>query len=173
MLQASDAAQEALIVLDVDGTIARIYHEHEQKAHRTAPGWHSWMSVSDEVIDALEALTRRPGVQIAWLTTWPHDQVKWLIQGPLRGKLDGAYVPWQNWPHEGWRMQSLISYVRRANTGAVAWADDRAPGDAASRLTRMTEVPSFLVVPDKFVGLTIADIDGIQHFLDEHLEHRS
>ncbi|GGD88220.1 hypothetical protein [Microbacterium murale] len=173
MLHASDGARGVLIALDVDGTIARIYHDHEQESQRTAPGWHSWMAVSDEVVDALEALTLHPRVQVAWLTTWSHDQVRWLIQGPLRGKLDGAYVPWQNWPNEGWRMQSLISYVRRSNTSAVAWADDRAPDDAVSRLTGMTEVPSFVVVPDKFVGLTVADIDCIRDFLDEHLEPRS
>lgn len=150
-----------LLVLDVDGTISRIYGENEYARYQNEPGWRSWMSVDDEVVDALDALVEDSDAEVAWLTTWPHDQVAWLVQEPLRGKLSGPYVPWQNWPKLGWRMQSLISYVRAASPSAVIWADDSAPVDAARRLTGMTEVPSFVVRPDKFVGLTLEDVYGI------------
>lgn len=127
------------------------------------------MSVDDDLVDALDHLAQRPGVQIAWLTTWPRDQVGWLIRGPLRGKLVGPYVPWLNWPKRGWRMMSLISHIRQTTPDAVVWADDRAPVDAARRLTTMTEVPSLVVQPDKFVGLTLADVEPISQFLEKHL----
>lgn len=155
-----------LLVLDVDGTISRIYRDEERVLHQDEPGWRSWMSVDDDVVDALDRLVEGSGVDVAWLTTWPHDQVAWLVQEPLRGKLSGAYVPWQNWPKQAWRLQSLISYVRQVKPSAVTWADDRAPEDAARRLTGMTEVPSFAVRPNKFVGLTLADVDAIAAALE-------
>ncbi|MFY9714189.1 MAG: hypothetical protein WAK00_12005 [Microbacterium sp.] len=134
--------------------------------HQDEPGWRSWMCVDADVIDAIDALVDRSEVDVAWLTTWPHDQVAWLIQEPLRGKLAGPYVPWQNWPKQGWRMQSMISYVRETKPSGIIWADDRAPEDAARRLTGMTEVPSSVMRPDRFVGLTLEDVDGIAAALD-------
>ncbi|HWV48102.1 HAD domain-containing protein [Microbacterium sp. LTA6] len=159
-------------MLDVDGTISRIYGDEERVLHQDEPGWRSWMSVDDDVVDALDALVEGTEVDVAWLTTWPHDQVAWLIQEPLRGKLSGPYVPWQNWPKQGWRLQSLISYVRDVKPAAVAWADDRAPDDAERRLTGMTEVPSFVVRPNKHVGLTLEDVDGIAAVLERTDQNR-
>ncbi|WP_262002250.1 HAD domain-containing protein [Microbacterium sp. Mcb102] len=161
--------RSALLVLDVDGTISRIHREEERALHQNDEGWRSWMTVDDELVDALDDLARRPGVQVAWLTTWPRDQVGWLIREPLRGKLTGPYVPWQNWPKRGWRTASLISHIRQTSPNAVVWADDRAPEDAEQRLTAMTEVPSLVVRPDKFVGVTLADVGRIDQFLDEQL----
>lgn len=161
MQSSAHQSQRGLLVLDVDGTVSRIFREEERSLHQNESGWRSWMSVDDDVVDALDALVERTEIDVAWLTTWPHDQVAWLIQEPLRGKLSGPYVPWQNWPKQGWRLQSLISYVRDAKPSAVAWADDRAPEDAARRLTAMTEVPSFVVRPNKHVGLTLEDVDRI------------
>lgn len=153
--------QRKLLVLDVDGTISRIYRDEERVLHRDEPGWRSWMSVDEDVVDALDTLVEGSEVDVAWLTTWPHDQVAWLIQEPLRGKLSGPYVPWRNWPKQGWRLQSLISYARETKPAVVVWADDRAPEHAALRLTGMTEVPSFVVRPNKFIGLTLEDVERI------------
>ncbi len=161
--------RSALLVLDVDGTISRIHREEERTLHQNAQGWRSWMTVDDDLVDALDDLALRADVQFAWLTTWPRDQVGWLIREPLRGKLNGPYVPWQNWPKSGWRTMSLISHIRQTGPDAVVWADDRAPEDAEQRLTAMTEVPSLVVRPDKFVGLTLADVGHIDQFLDEQL----
>ncbi|MFJ2370400.1 hypothetical protein [Microbacterium sp. NPDC087665] len=62
-------------MLDVDGTISRIFRDEERVLHQNDPGWRSWMSVDDEVVDALDALVEGSDIDIAWLTTWPHDQV--------------------------------------------------------------------------------------------------
>lgn len=162
----ASTGRRRLLVLDVDGTVSRIYREHEYARHQDAPGWRSWMSVDDDVIDAISALVTRADIEVAWLTTWPHDQVAWLIQEPLRGRLGGTYVPWRNWPKPNWRLQSLISQVRATDPSVVVWADDRAPVDADRRVTAMTEVPSFVVQPDKFVGLTLEDVDKIAAVLE-------
>ncbi|MCC2030272.1 hypothetical protein [Microbacterium tenebrionis] len=45
-----------LLVLDVDGTVSRIYRDEERVLHKDEPGWRSWMSVDDEVVDALDRL---------------------------------------------------------------------------------------------------------------------
>jgi len=162
----ANQSQRGLLVLDVDGTVSRIFREEEHSLHQNESGWRSWMSVDDDVVDALDSLVESSQIDVAWLTTWPHDQVAWLVQEPLRGKLSGPYVPWQNCPKQGWRLQSLISYVREVKPSVVAWADDRAPEDAARRLTGMTEVPSFVVRPNKFVGLTLENVDKIATALD-------
>ncbi|MDQ0647049.1 hypothetical protein QFZ53_001245 [Microbacterium natoriense] len=154
-MRSAEVAGQALLVLDVDGTISRIRREEEYALHQDEPGWRAWMSVDDEVIDRLAGLVTHSNLRVAWLTTWPHDQVAWLIEGPLRGKLAGQYVPWRNWPKRGWRMQSMISYVRSAQPSVVVWADDRAQESAARSITDMTETPAFVVKPDKFVGLTL------------------
>lgn len=158
--------QRKLLVLDVDGTISRIYRDEERVLHQDEPGWRAWMSVDDDMVDALEALVEGSEIDVAWLTTWPHDQVAWLVREPLRGKLSGHYVPWRNWPKQGWRLQSLISYVRKVKPSTVVWADDRAPEDAARRLTEMTEVPSFVVRPSKVMGLTLEDVQRISAVLE-------
>lgn len=85
-------------------------------------------------------------MQVAWLTTWPRDQVGWLIRGPLSDKLVGPWVPWQNWSRIG------------------------APGDTELRLTAKTEIPSLVVRRDKFVGVALADVERVGRFFDEYLE---
>lgn len=155
-----------LLVLDVDGTISRVRRDEERVLHQNTPGWRSWLSIDDGVVDALDALVDTLDVDVAWLTTWHSDQVAWLIQEPLRGKLEGPHVAWRNWPKQGWRLQSLISYVRETSPSAVVWADDRAPDNAARRLTGMTEVASYVSRPDRFVGLALQDVERIATFLD-------
>lgn len=157
-----------LLVLDVDGTIARVYREEEYADHANDLGWTSWMAVDEAVVDALDLVTQRPEVRVAWLTTWSPDQVNWLITGPLRGKLAGKYVPHRTWPRPGWRRQSLVSFVRETQPTAVAWADDRADEEFERTLTAMIEVPALVVRPDKFAGLQLANIEAIGQFLERH-----
>ena len=157
---------KVLIVLDVDGTIARLYSEDEREIHAEDPGWTSWMAVDDAVVDALDAVATRPEVQVAWLTTWSPGQVSWLIDGPLRGRLAGPYVPHRNWPHAGWRVQSMISLVRSTRPAAVVWADDRVDQHSERQLKAMIATPTLVRCPNKFVGLTIGDIAEILRFLD-------
>lgn len=160
-----------LLALDVDGTIARVYREEEYADHANDPGWTSWMTVDDSVIDALDSVAKRSDVQVAWLTTWSPEQVGWLIRGPLVGKLVGPYVSHRNWPRSGWRLQSLVSFVREGRFSAVVWADDRADDEASRQLRRLVDVPVLVVAPDKFLGLTQTDVAEIRRFVDKH--HRT
>lgn len=155
-----------LLVLDVDGTIARIYREHEYSAHADDPGWTSWMAVDDAVVDALDSIAERESVRVAWLTTWSPEQVGWLIGGPLRGKLAGPYVPHRNWPRPGWRGQSLVSFTREIRPAALVWADDGADDETIAKVTELIEVPVLVVSPDKFAGLQQADLVEIRRFID-------
>jgi len=159
-------SEGCLLVLDVDGTIARVYREEEYADHANDPGWTSWMAVDQAVVDALDLVAKRPGVRVAWLTTWSPDQVSWLITGPLRGKLAGKYVPHRAWPQPGWRRQSLVSFIRELRPTAVAWADDRADEEFERTLTAIVEVPTLVVRPDKFSGLQLADVESIGRFVE-------
>lgn len=42
----------------------------ERTLHQNDEAWLSWMTVDHDLGNAPDDLTRRPGVRIAWLTTW-------------------------------------------------------------------------------------------------------
>lgn len=95
-----------------------------------------------------------------------HEQVRWLIEGPLQGILDGQYVAWCGAPRSGSRMQSLMSFAVRRNPAAIVWEDDRAPANAQRRTRVITGQPALVVRPDKFTGLTLDHADRIKHFVE-------
>lgn len=160
----------ALIVLDVDGTISRVYRDDEKAEHRHDRSWTATMPFNDEIIDALNEQAHRPGVAVAWLTSWP--DIDWLVQRPLAGRLAGPYIPHINWPRRGWRTRSLITYLNQVRPQAVIWADDDAPGDASRRVRDATGIPALVVKPALHVGITSDDVTQITIFLDRRLSTR-
>lgn len=151
-----------VIALDVDGTISRIYRSGESPGHSD---WRAYLPIDDEVIDALDAQARRPGVQVAWLTSWDEKNVRWLIETPLRGRLDGDYIERQG-RERGWRIRALLDYLKGAGADAVVWADDN-PG-RGTRGVPLTAAgyPKLLIRPDMHVGISLADVDRIAAFID-------
>lgn len=168
-----DSAQpRLLLVLDVDGTISRIYSKGELHAHRHEQGWYQWLPLDEPVIDALDEQARRPGVDVAWLTSWARDQedVDWLVDGDrLRGRLRGACVPWVGWPARGWRTRSFMTYLKNTRPASVIWADDRAPRHAGERISEALSIPHLVLKPDVHVGLTLDDVHRVRTFIDEQL----
>lgn len=158
---------EVLIVFDVDGTISRIYREREYEEHKNDKSWMTMMPFDQEVIAALDEQTGRPGVETAWLTTWDPEGVEWLIRRPLGGRLAGSYVPHHGWPKRGWRLRSLIAYLRQVGPAAVVWADDAAPAGAASRIREQTGIPALVIKPDKFEGVTHRHVQRVRSFIDK------
>lgn len=150
-----------LLVLNVDGTIARIRSGQEPDADH----WRSWLDIDTGLIRELDRIVHRTGVHVAWLTSWPRDQLEWFIQHPLGGRLGGEHIPWQDWPKPGWRMRSLISYAVGTHAEAVVWVDGRAPYDAEARFVDGTGQRMRLVRTDKDVGLTGAVVERIERLL--------
>lgn len=92
-----------LMVLDVDGTISRIYPQDEYAKHHDDPDCYEWLPLDEAVVDAIDALAQRPGDQIAWLTSWApnQDYLDNFIDVPrLHGRLYGACIPWIDSPAE-------------------------------------------------------------------------
>lgn len=159
------------MVLDVDGTISRIYRKEEYEEHHDDPDWYEWLPLEEPVIDALDALAQRPGVQIAWLTSWAPDQdyLDHFIDGPrLRGRLHGDCVPWIDCPSRGWRTRSLLAYAERVRPQALVWADDRAPRNVGPTIDRRLGIPQLVLHPHVNVGLTMDHIERMRTFINEH-----
>lgn len=164
-----DGRLRVLIVLDLDGTIARMHRSDEPRprdSHRA-----SSLPLDEAVVRALDGQARRPGVGLAWLTTWTRNQseVEALVQHLFHGRLRGEHVPWVNWPNRGWRMRSLLAFIDARAPEAVVWADDQAPNYWPRRSGAYAKVPRLVLRPDKYVGLTTQDVDRIRSFLSEHL----
>lgn len=73
-------------MLDVEGTVSRIYRDEEHVLHQDEPGWRSWMSVDDDAVDVVDSLFESLGIDVTWLTPWPHDQVGFQLGD--RGLID-------------------------------------------------------------------------------------
>jgi len=162
-----------LMVLDVDGTISRVLRDHEYDEHRDDPGWARVLPLDEPVIHALDEQARRPGVEVAWLTSWASSnaELDWLAnESPLRGRLSGALVPWVDWPRSGWRSRSLLAYVEQIQPQAVIWADDRAASGTARRVETRFGIPHLILRPQLHVGLTCEHVQRIRDFIDAHLE---
>jgi hypothetical protein len=159
------------MVLDVDGTISRIYSDEEYDAHRDEPDWYQPLPLDEAVIDALDEQARRPGVEVAWLTSWGPSQesIDSLVHGlHLRGRLAGSAVPWINFPRRGWRSRSLLTYVEQIRPHAVIWADDLAPGSIRRRIDERIGTPRLVIRPHVHVGLTMDHVDRIRAFINQH-----
>ncbi|WP_431220359.1 HAD domain-containing protein [Leifsonia xyli] len=155
-----------LLVFDIDGTVSPI---HPPKKLASRYTMHSYLPVDERLIAALDVLAGRPTVSVAWLTSWSSDSVAWLID-QLGGRLDGPYIPHTpDWATRaaGWRARSLLRYLEHASPDVLIWADDDAGNDVNQRrLDRAGYRHRHLLFqPDKNVGLTLADVDQMNEFV--------
>lgn len=153
-----------VIALDVDGTISRIYRNDESPEHSD---WRAYLPIDDEVIDALDAQARRPGVQVAWLTSWDEKNVRWLIETPLRGRLEGDYIEHRGHAR-GWRIRALVDYLDSVGADAVVWADDNPGRGTRGMPLTAAGYSKLLIRPDLHVGVSLADVARIAAFIDSH-----
>lgn len=160
--------RSVLIILDVDGTISPI-HPPGDLLHRYT--LHSCLPIDEELVAALDQLTWWPGVSVAWLTSWERDGVRWLIDGPLAGRLDGPYFTpapaWLTRP-AGWRTRTLLQHLDGIRPDAIIWADDDAANDVnRRRLCRAGyRHRNLLIQPDTNIGLTLEDVEAMRTFVD-------
>lgn len=160
-----------LIILDVDGTVSPV-RPPEELQHRYT--MHSYLSIDHELIAALDQLTHQPAVSVAWLTSWEPDGVRWLIDGPLAGRLDGPYfthVPDRLTRFAGWRARTLLRHLEGIRPDAIIWADDDAADDVSRRrLDRAGYRHRHLLIqPDPNIGLTLDDVEAMKTFIDRVL----
>ena len=164
-----------LMVFDVDGTISRFYRKEEYAEQHADPNWYEFLPLDEEVVDALDELAHRPGVDVAWLTSWAPDQgyLDHLINGArFRGRLAGRCVPWIGEPDKGWRLRSLLTFAERHHPRALVWADDQAPSNAGERIDKRLGIPRLVLHPHRNIGLTMDDIQSVRSFIDEHASRR-
>jgi hypothetical protein len=174
-------AEEVSIYLDVDGVINAF-----QYSSTLADRW-PWkkppryeringflITWSEELVDRLNALCKRPGVSIHWLTTWQRDAAE--VLSPAIG-LDGEWWPV---PTEVDRLRMVdassawwkFDYVRTLDpaTGPLVWVDDELAFDRDSTLwAKRYPEDVLLIAPVAHKGITPAMMDAIESFIDRHL----
>lgn len=172
----SDLAPAVLVVLDVDGTVSPIPPQNYGKDERWQARyqWRSSMPFDDEMIAALDAQVARPGVSLAWLTSWPEYLLDNLVENALGGRLRGSYISPDPIPFGGiaWRTRSVFAHLATVGNPAVIWADDMQPKSGLSvRFDQAGHAkPRLFIRPQKQVGITRHDVDRIRRFIDDQLE---
>ncbi|WP_431220357.1 HAD domain-containing protein [Leifsonia xyli] len=180
-----DPEIRVLVVLDVDGVLNTFISGEPAAKRVLRPGrWVPrggreplYIQFDTEIIDALDEQVHRPGVQLAWLTTWAVD-LQSLISVAFDDRLSGGFMmaarPDTIFVPEDWKHRALLDSLDLMENPAYVWADDD-----AVRLAMMTR-PAFadssgrgggnrLLIPtDPEHGLTFEDIDRIRDFIDTH-----
>ena len=157
-----------LMVLDVDGTVSRLYGDAEREMHRALQRDAPYLPLDETVIDSLDLQTQRPGVIVGWLTSWAKSQadVDELVHGSqLRGRLGGELVPWSANDRHGRRKRSLLEHLERTLPDAVIWVDDEAPRDTHLRIWDRVHRPALVIRPRASTGITHSDVDRIREFI--------
>ena len=173
----------ALVVLDVDGVINRLpaaFGEQQERTQlATGPGGLKfYLDVDLEIARALDEQVRRPGVALAWLTTWGRD-VDNLLHEVLAGKcLTTGFVLAERaaarFVPASWKMESLVSFLEELGDPAMpfVWADDDAVSWALDGRDFGNAVigrdPRLLFSPHPSVGLTPDDVEAIARFTSEN-----
>lgn len=164
-----------LFILDVDGVLNKLpTHQNSPSTPVTDRHGRTYpMRIIDiEILDALEKITMRPNVSLAWLTTWGKD-VQLLVDGLFQGRLDHGHIlaerPDQIFVASDWKLRALLLHLETLHNPPIIWADDDAINAALMLrpdFAKRTDMKRLLLDPNPEVGLTLRDIEEIGEFLD-------
>ena len=168
-------AAPPVLLLDVDGVLNAVRRELPEGWRRgTFNGY--VLSWDPTVVARLRAMHEAGRVELQWLTTWT-EMADRLLAEPLGlprglrthsrellptgfgGALGGA---------SGWWKLAAARAVAEAEPGRrIVWIDDDLAEQAADTGEWLAARPHVLVVaPDRYVGLTHAQLDEIEAWLD-------
>ena len=177
----SSEGAKVVVALDLDGVLNRLPALSGSPRPGRQPvigpaGERFKVDVSKMVARALDKQIRRPGVGLAWLTSWGRA-VDHLLDEVLGGRyLTGGYVLAERlsfrYVAASWKMDALVSHLLEIGSPAFCWADDDAVDianqDLEFQLGVIASGPRLLFSPISSVGLTLDDVDQIGAFIDEH-----
>ena len=177
----SSEGAKVVVALDLDGVLNRLPSLSGPPRSGRQPvigpsGERLRVDVSKTVARALDNQVRRPGVSLAWLTSWGRavdhilDEIlggQYLTSGyVLAERLSSRYVA------ASWKLDALTSHLLDLGSPAYSWADDDAVDladlDPEFRLGVIGGGPRLLLSPVGSVGLTLDDVGRIGAFIDEH-----
>ena len=163
-----------LVVLDFDGVLNRLPELFEpvrpgRQPVRGPDGRKFSVDVDLVVVQALDEQVRRPGVSLAWLTSWGRA-IDNVIDEVLGGKyLIGGYVLAERLASRfvagSWKMDALVSHIDEVGDPAFVWADDNAVrlamGDRDFANGVIGREPRLLLSTASSFGLTLEDVEAI------------
>ena len=178
---ASSEGANVVVVLDLDGVLNRLPALSRSRRAGRQPvvgptGERLRVDVSKRVARALDEQITRPGVGLAWSTSWGRA-VDHILDEVFDGKyLTGGYVlaerPSFRYVAASWKLNALTSHLLEIGSPAYCWADDDAVDlanlDPEFRLGVIAGGPRLLLSPVGSVGLTLDDVGRIEAFIDEH-----
>jgi hypothetical protein len=133
---------------------------------------------SPELVERLNALCRRPGVKVHWLTTWQREAAE--VLSPQIG-LDGEWWPVPTSEIDKDRMWDMavwwkFDFVRTLDpaTVPIVWVDDELVFDKVSA-SWAAEYPedTLLISPAPHKGITPNMLEKIEEFIDRHLDTKA
>ena len=177
----SSGGSHVVVALDIDGVLNRLLALSGSRRPGRQPvigptGERFKVDVSIRVMRALDEQITRPGVGLAWLTSWGRA-VDHVLDEVFDGKyLTGGYVLAERlsfrYVAASWKMDALASHLLDLGSPAYCWADDDAVDladlDPEFRLGVIAGGPRLLLSPVGSVGLTLDDVGRIEAFIDEH-----
>ncbi|MCQ9165514.1 HAD domain-containing protein [Arthrobacter sp. STN4] len=122
-----------------------------------------------ELVDALNALSRRPGVRFVWLTSWEDLAPKYLCRAI---GLDGRHWPvlrsgGQGGIHDWWKLEAIQGDIERHRPARAVWIDDQLDFEEAAVAWMGFMGRGILgVSPDPRRGISRAGLGRITAFLD-------
>lgn len=163
--------------LDVDGVINAAGPASDGRCETrdvVVRGWPVTIRFDPVVIQRVNALSRH--VQVRWLTTWADEAVTVLAPAVGLAAFDVCHevglmeshsaMPRGRDANPWWKLVSVLDQVERAGPRAVVWTDDDIDDDVRAVVAERGGPPSLLLRPDPTVGLTMAELDRIEQFID-------
>ena len=113
-----------------------------------------------EVVDGIQRISQREGLEVVWLTTWNHDEVQAWSEaglGPFRaiGRRRAGRDRW-------WKAQAVQRWMHTHPHGRAIWTDDDI---SMGGLRGLDRTRLLAIAPDPAVGLRTKDLARIERWI--------
>ncbi|GAA1439361.1 hypothetical protein GCM10009641_46900 [Mycobacterium cookii] len=149
--------------LDIDGTISPYGLSlpwDDATLYGPRPNSDLAVPYRREVADGIQRISQREGVEVVWLTTWSHDEVKAWTEaglGPFRliRKRKAGRDRW-------WKAQAVKEWLHKHPHGRAIWTDDDI---STGGLRGLDRTRLLAIAPDPAVGLRTRDLAKIERWI--------
>lgn len=131
----------------------------------------NYITFSPTVVNRLESFRTKYNVEVVWSTTWNESNHVLKLTDKLGGleggrvlpaKLHVEQVPPKIWT--AWKAEAIIA-DQEANPLPYIWVDDKATSLWGEDVLAAVPAESLHVEPNHVTGLTLADLDRMEKFL--------
>ena len=163
-----DAVVRGIVCLDFDGVLNKIGPSRRDRLPQVVKDDRSWgIDLDADILARLDAVIQRPGIWLAWITTWS-SQIS-LVRPLFNGRLEGGFVvaerPQGLYIDLGWKEQAVLRLAEQVPDAKLAWIDDTAVPKSFRSGSATRKLPdALLIAPGSFKGLQMKEIAAIEEF---------